>query len=189
MFEGDVEQKLWPAHCRQYSPGALLHPKLKMHDDHTKTLIVKKGTDANIDSYSAFFDNNKTNRTILNYELSKIGITDLYICGVATDFCVGMHIGFLFLIPFLFSRNILGATASDGLDLNYRVSVIQDACRGVNSLGIQMTKRKLIEKGALMINSNEVRGMVECSDRRIQLGYATIVNNNSAQISKSLSEK
>jgi hypothetical protein len=52
-----------------------------------------------------------------------------------------------------------------------------------------MTKRKLIEKGALMINSNEVRGMVECSDRRIQLGYATIVNNNSAQISKSLSEK
>ena len=89
LFEGNIEQKLWPAHCQQYSSGAALHPKLKIHDNSSKTLILKKGTSPNIDSYSAFFDNNKKNRTALNYELSKVGITDLYICGVATDYCVG----------------------------------------------------------------------------------------------------
>ena len=130
-----------------------------MHENQQKTLIVKKGTNPNIDSYSAFFDNNKTNRTILNYELSKAGITDLYICGVATDYCVGKNkitFEFTLLLKQQFD-NQLGATASDALDLNYRVSLVQDACRGVNSLGIQITKRRLIDKGALMINSNEVK--------------------------------
>lgn len=71
------------------SQGAALHSRLKIHENSSKTLIVKKGTNPNIDSYSAFFDNAKTNRTILHSELIKRGITDLYVCGVATDFCVG----------------------------------------------------------------------------------------------------
>lgn len=96
IFENypDVEQKLWPAHCVQGSFGAELHPDLKVIDEHTdkmrrSVVYVKKGSKSDIDSYSAFFDNCKLNETSLNSDLKKHGITDLYVCGLAADVCVG----------------------------------------------------------------------------------------------------
>ncbi len=83
----------------------------------------------------------------MDYELSKLGITDLYVCGVATDFCVG-------------------ATAIDALELNYRVVLVQDACRGVVIDDINAIKLRLIEKGAVLVDSNEVRFiLIECLKR------------------------
>ena len=90
----NIEQKLWPAHCIQNSPGAELHPNLRIVDKNTdpmkrNVIHVQKGSRSDIDSYSAFFDNCKLNETTLNSDLKKYGITDLYVCGLAGDVCVG----------------------------------------------------------------------------------------------------
>lgn len=99
IFENypDIEQKLWPAHCIMDSIGAELHPDLRVIDERTdkmrrSVVYVKKGCKPDIDSYSAFFDNCKLNETTLNSDLKKHGITDLYVCGLAADVCVGTSI-------------------------------------------------------------------------------------------------
>ena len=92
IFETDaqqkIEQKLWPAHCVEDTHGAEFHPNLFILEDPNRSMIVKKGTNSNIDSYSAFFDNIKTSKTGLGDDLKKAGITDIYVCGLATDVCV-----------------------------------------------------------------------------------------------------
>jgi nicotinamidase/pyrazinamidase len=65
--------------------GADFDSKLKIVE---QSLIVRKGTQADVDSYSAFFDNCKLTKTQLDDELKQRGISDLYICGLATDVCV-----------------------------------------------------------------------------------------------------
>jgi nicotinamidase-related amidase len=92
----DAEQKLWPAHCVVDSDGAKLHPKLTVIDEKTDSMnrqavYVKKGSKSDIDSYSAFFDNCKLNETTLHNDLQKHNITDLYVCGLAADVCVGNY--------------------------------------------------------------------------------------------------
>lgn len=84
----DIEQRLWPTHCVQDTEGAAFNPNLYILEDKNRALIVKKGTNSEIDSYSAFFDNSKRSETCLNKELRNRGITDLYVCGLATDVCV-----------------------------------------------------------------------------------------------------
>ncbi|KAG0715057.1 Nicotinamidase [Chionoecetes opilio] len=81
-----MEQKLWPRHCVQNSWGAELHEDLKVVED---AILVYKGTDPDTDSYSVFWDNNKKFHTKLNEELKKRDVTDVFVCGVAYDVCVG----------------------------------------------------------------------------------------------------
>ena len=78
---------LWPRHCVQNSWGAELHKDLKVHP---KARVVYKGVNPNIDSYSAFFDNAKLGKTVLEELIRNEGCTDVYVCGIATDVCVGM---------------------------------------------------------------------------------------------------
>ena len=85
----DIEQKLWPKHCVQMTNGADFDPKLKIVEDKDRFLVIQKGTQSDVDSYSAFFDNCKLTKTRLDDELKARKITDLYICGLATDVCVG----------------------------------------------------------------------------------------------------
>ncbi|TBL85907.1 bifunctional nicotinamidase/pyrazinamidase [Hafnia alvei] len=105
-----LEQIWWPDHCIQGSEGAEFHPQLNAaHFDH----IVHKGTDASIDSYSAFFDNGRRASTELHHWLQRHQIHTLYMMGLATDYCVKYSV-------------------MDALHLGYRVVVITDGCRGVN---------------------------------------------------------
>ncbi len=78
-------QVLWPDHCIQGSHGAQFHPAL--HTD-SAALIIRKGMNPAIDSYSAFFENDKTTPTGLGGYLRDRGITDVTLVGLATDFCV-----------------------------------------------------------------------------------------------------
>ncbi len=78
-------QQLWPKHCVDGSWGAKLHKDLVVQKDD---IFIKKGTNSNVDSYSAFFDNAKACKTDLDSTLKRHGITDLYMCGIATDYCV-----------------------------------------------------------------------------------------------------
>lgn len=105
-----LPQVLWPDHCVQGSRGAEFHTGLEMgHVDK----VVQKGTDPQIDSYSGFFDNGHRKSTELEHYLREKGVTDVYVIGLATDYCVKW-------------------TALDAVKLGFRTHVIKDACRGVD---------------------------------------------------------
>ena len=92
-----IEQKLWPAHCVQETSGAQLHPSLEFVQTGNdpakrKVFVAKKGTNPDVDSYSPFFNQLKLSETNLNRELKHEEITDVYICGLAYDICVGKFI-------------------------------------------------------------------------------------------------
>ena len=105
-----IKQVLWPVHCVQNSPGAEFVPGLERS---CISKIIQKGTDPNIDSYSGFFDNAHLKATGMNQFLKEKSVTEIYICGLATDYCVKF-------------------TALDALPLGYKTFLVQDACRGVN---------------------------------------------------------
>lgn len=133
---GNLKQVLWPDHCIQESKGAELHPELDV------SLIQKyilKGTDKSIDSYSAFFDNAHLRTTGLADYLQQQNIHDIYILGLATDYCVKY-------------------SCLDAVHCGFNVHIIKDACRGVN-LNPDDVENALLEmsdEGVRIINSTEV---------------------------------
>lgn len=78
-------QTLWPDHCVQGTPGAAFHPALRTDP---AALILRKGMNPEIDSYSAFFENDRTTPTGLAGWLRDRGVTGLTFVGLATDYCV-----------------------------------------------------------------------------------------------------
>jgi len=157
----NAEQKLWPAHCIQDTKGAALHSDLKQIDPETdemkrKVVYTKKGCNPDIDSYSAFFDNCKLNETSLDKDLKQHQITDIYVCGLAADVCVA-------------------ATAYDGLSLNYRVIYVTDATKGVDLNDIADQKKILINHGAMMVTSKQVKDMIKRKNRRPELCFSSIL--------------
>jgi len=105
-----IPQVLWPDHCVQGTKGAEFHPQL---DTRRIARIFQKGTDPAIDSYSGFYDNGHRRGTGLAEYLRAEKVSDIYVAGLATDYCVE-------------------STALDGRKLGLNVFVIEDACRGVN---------------------------------------------------------
>jgi len=107
---GGEEQVLWPDHCVQQSAGASFHSGL---DVARIDFVVRKGVDAEIDSYSGFFDNGHRKDTGLRAALSSVGVDEVWLAGLATDYCVKY-------------------TALDGVQLGFRVVVVRDAVRAVD---------------------------------------------------------
>lgn len=107
---GGIEQILWPAHCVQNTHGAEFAKDL---EKNKITAVIQKGTDPMIDSYSGFFDNARKKETGLDNLLKSLGVNEIYIVGLATDYCVKF-------------------TALDAVSLGYKTHVIIDACKGVN---------------------------------------------------------
>lgn len=103
-------QVLWPDHCVQGSDGAAFHSGLNIQ---RADLIIRKGFRPEIDSYSAFFENDQTTPTGLEGYLRTRGITDLTLVGLATDFCVNF-------------------SAVDAAQLGFDVTVRQDLCRAID---------------------------------------------------------
>jgi nicotinamidase/pyrazinamidase len=105
------QQLLWPDHCVAGTPGAEFHPDLDaLHFD----LIVRKGTDPTLDSYSAFFENDRRTPTGLHFYLKGLNVKIVYLVGLAFDVCVYY-------------------SAMDALKLGFRTVVVEDACRGIDS--------------------------------------------------------
>jgi nicotinamidase/pyrazinamidase len=103
-------QTLWPDHCLQHTAGAALHPALDV--PHAE-LILRKGFRREIDSYSAFLENDHVTPTGLAGYLRERGLKRLFLAGLAYDFCVRF-------------------SAIDGNALGFETVVIEDACRAVN---------------------------------------------------------
>ena len=78
-------QVLWPSHCVQGTPGAAFHPGLRTDPAQ---MVLRKGFRPGIDSYSAFFENDRTTATGLEGYLRSRGVTDVTLVGLATDYCV-----------------------------------------------------------------------------------------------------
>ncbi len=106
-------QTLWPDHCIQGSRGAEFHPAL--HIPHA-SLILRKGVHREVDSYSAFYENDHQTPTGLAGWVRDRGIRRVFVAGLALDFCVRF-------------------TAADGAGCGFQVVVIEDACRPVNLPG------------------------------------------------------
>jgi nicotinamidase/pyrazinamidase len=106
-------QTLWPDHCIQGTRGAEFHEGLEW----TKAeLLIRKGFRADIDSYSAFYENDHSTPTGLGGYLRERGITEVALCGLATDFCVAF-------------------SAIDAVKHGLATTVILDACRGIDLNG------------------------------------------------------
>ncbi|WP_354684089.1 bifunctional nicotinamidase/pyrazinamidase [Cupriavidus necator] len=107
------EQVLWPVHCVQDTPGAALHAGL--HVPHAR-LLLRKGHHADVDSYSAFLEADRTTRTGLAGYLREHGVQRVFCAGVATDYCVAW-------------------SALDARAAGFEAAVIEDACRAIDLHG------------------------------------------------------
>lgn len=115
------EQTLWPDHCVQGTKGAEFHKDLIWTQAE---LVIRKGFRAEIDSYSAFFENDHKTMTGLAGYLRERDITKVTLCGLATDYCVAF-------------------SALDAVKQGFETTVLLEACRGIDMNGsvAMMTKR------------------------------------------------
>ncbi len=128
-------QTLWPDHCVQNTQGAAFHPGLSIPQAE---LILRKGFRANIDSYSAFLENDHTTPTGIAGYLRERGLTRLFLCGLAYDFCVRF-------------------SAIDGTALDFECLVLEDATRAVKLPGsVDATDQAFEEAGIQRIQSADI---------------------------------
>ena len=124
-------QILWPDHCIKGSEGANFHKNL---NTDKCDLILRKGCNPKIDSYSAFFENDKKTNTGLEGYLIKKEIKHIYLCGLAFDYCVFY-------------------SALDGKNLGFDVFVFQDLTRAINLKNSEeIAKKTMIKKGIKLVN-------------------------------------
>lgn len=129
------EQTLWPDHCVQGTDGALFHADLETNKSE---IIIRKGFRKEIDSYSAFFENDHQTSTGLTGYLRERGIQQLYIVGLATDFCVKW-------------------SAIDGRKQGFQVYVIEDGVRGIDIDGsVAKAWREMEQIGIKRISSDQI---------------------------------
>jgi nicotinamidase/pyrazinamidase len=130
-------QTLWPDHCVQGTRGAEFHPALKL----TKAeLILRKGFRRKIDSYSAFFENDRTTATGLAGYLRERGLRRVFLAGLAYDFCVGY-------------------SALDARRLGFEAIVLKDACRAIDLDGsVKKIEAEFAQAGIVLLESSSVSG-------------------------------
>ncbi len=128
-------QTLWPEHCVQETPGAAFHRDLSVA--HAE-FIIRKGFRREIDSYSAFFENDRRTRTGLAGYLHERGIKRVFIAGLALDFCVRW-------------------SAEDARNLGFDAVVIEDACRPIDTSGsLAAARAAMAQAGVEVIRSAAV---------------------------------
>ena len=126
-----MEQVLWPEHCVQGTEGAEFSKEL---DINKIEAIFRKGTDSEIDSYSGFYDNGHRKTTGLSNYLKGKNIKELYVAGLAADYCVYF-------------------TAKDALAEGFTTYLIEDAVRAISAEGFEKAKEDILSKGGKTIKS------------------------------------
>lgn len=126
-----LPQMLWPDHCVQATPGADLHSTL---DTRRVEAIFRKGTDPNIDSYSAFFDNGHRKATGLAAYLRGRGVTRVYLAGLAADYCVYF-------------------SAKDALAEGFETIVLAEATRAISVEGWAAAQADLRQRGGHVVSN------------------------------------
>jgi nicotinamidase/pyrazinamidase len=132
-----LPQTLWPVHCVQSTKGAELAAAL---DRERIAKVFPKGTDPTIDSYSGLFDNGHRRSTGLGEWLQAQGVKEVFVCGLATDYCVKF-------------------TALDAMQMGFRTHLIEDASRGVNLKpdDVKNAIKEMKQVGIVVMRSTDVR--------------------------------
>ena len=126
-------QVLWPVHCVQGTPGADFHPDL---ETVTADLVVRKGFRPELDSYSAFFENDHMTPTGLTGYLRDRGVRHVWLAGLATDFCVSW-------------------SAIDALGHGFQVTLLEDACRAIDLDGSLDEAMRQMRTGGVRVARTE----------------------------------
>jgi len=131
-----LPQILWPVHCVQNTPGAAFVPGF---DSLRVRQVFRKGTDPGIDSYGGFFDNGHRKATGLGDFLKARKVDEIFIAGLATDYCVKF-------------------TALDAIELGFKTVLIEDATRGVNLKPEDSSNaiKEMERAGVKVIRSSEI---------------------------------
>lgn len=128
-------QTLWPDHCVQGTEGAAFHPELDLTQAE---LIIRKGFRPEIDSYSAFFENDRKTATGLGGYLRQRGFTRIFLVGLATDYCVHY-------------------SAVDAVGEGFQAVVIEDACRAIDLDGsLAEARENMAKAGVSFITSDRL---------------------------------
>jgi len=127
-------QMMWPAHCVQGTPGTEFHKDLVFGPSDK---IVQKGMNPQVDSYSGFFDNDHKTKSELAKILKENNVTDVFVTGLAYDYCVGY-------------------SALDAKSEGFTVFVVEDACRGVAPDSIKAMREQLGKAGVRLVQSKDV---------------------------------
>lgn len=131
---GGLDQVLWPDHCVQGTAGAAFCHDLQL--DRVEA-IFRKGMDPQIDSYSGFYDNGHKKSTGLAGYLKERGVTSVYVCGLAGDYCVYF-------------------TAKDALKAGFKTFLIEDATRAISKKDFENAKETIRRLGGAIINSDAI---------------------------------
>lgn len=133
-----LDQVLWPNHCVRGSRGAEFHPGL---DTTPFRFVLRKGTNSEMDSYSAFLENDKKTRTGLAGLLRELEVKRIFVAGLATDYCV------------LYSSR-------DAVAAGFEVVVLEDACRGVDVPpgNLQAALKEMRQKGVSIMSTDQISG-------------------------------
>jgi nicotinamidase/pyrazinamidase len=136
VVSGGLSQLLWPEHCVQGSSGAAFHPGLC---SEAASLILRKGYRRELDSYSAFAENDHRTPTGLDGYLRELGVKSLWLAGLATDYCVYF-------------------SAIDAIERGYEVFLVEDAVRGVDipEGSVQRALDSLRGRGVNFVNSSSL---------------------------------
>lgn len=128
-------QILWPDHCVQGTPGAEFHPGLHVP---MAQLVLRKGFHRDIDSYSAFFENDRRTPTGLAGYLRERGLSRVFFAGLATDFCVTF-------------------SAEDAVRCGIKAVVVEDGCRAIDVGGsMAAARQRLRDAGAVFVTSADI---------------------------------
>ncbi|GAB2951390.1 bifunctional nicotinamidase/pyrazinamidase [Hymenobacter coalescens] len=127
-------QRLWPDHCVQGTAGAELHPAL---DQSRLARVFQKGANPAVDSYSGFMDNDQRSPTGLADYLHAQGVTDVYLAGLAGDYCVHF-------------------SALDALAAGFNTFLIEDATRAIDAESFVQAKAELQRRGGHVVQSADV---------------------------------
>jgi len=146
-----MKQTLWPRHCVRNTWGAACHKDLVVREGD---IIVHKGTDPGIDSYSCVFDNGKYKDTGLLEKLRKRGVTHVYLCGLATDVCVAF-------------------SALHMAEAGFVTTVVMDGCAGVDRSQIEQRCALMVEGGVQLVYSRELRSLMASASLRDALVAAS----------------
>ncbi|WP_010230946.1 bifunctional nicotinamidase/pyrazinamidase [Gillisia marina] len=129
-----IDQKLWPVHCVQNLKGAEFHPDLNSKKIEA---IFRKGTDKNIDSYSGFYDNAHLKSTGLSGYFKDKGVTSLYFCGLAAEYCVYFSI-------------------IDALKEGFKAVLIEDATRAISKEDFKKAKKETLRAGGKIKTTSDL---------------------------------
>ncbi len=134
---GGIDQILWPPHCIQGTWGSEFPPGWDVMRVHK---VIYKGTDPLVDSYSTFYDNGLRKSTGLENYLKDKGVRDLYLAGLATEYCVAY-------------------SALDAIKLGFHTYVIVDACRGINLQpnDVELSLSTMEKAGVKLLTLNDLK--------------------------------